>query len=194
MALSDLFFWSSADNETGLQNIRGDELAALLAASGLFPSTNIGLGAIAQGTTQPIGGFASEDAIHFNQIVQDDLGFLNVSSGSPRDTQFIVPDVDPPIQRVVFGGAFRYAPGGGGDYRSMNLRKNGNQQGSGIVFSQGGFGLAPVSQDATLGNRFSATSGQTVVNVGDVFTMIGNQDSGGNIDVQLPSAWIWVIR
>lgn len=98
MNLSDLFFWTSADNNTGLENIRGDELAALIAATIPGANPNIGLGAqINRGAGQNISTGTPTTAIFTSEIF-DDLGFADLGANNDRLT---IPVTDPQITRVM---------------------------------------------------------------------------------------------
>lgn len=82
LQLSDLFFWRGAVNRTGLLNITGDELAALIAATIPGGAGNIGKGALISAGTQTIPD-ASLEAIDFSingpNIVYDDFGMFDIA-------------------------------------------------------------------------------------------------------------------
>jgi len=150
---------------------------------------NIGLGANATGPTQAIVN-ASAQQVTYDTNEFDDLGFLDIGGANPE--RFTIPVTDPQITRVVFGGAVTWETGGGGDVRGIQSRFNFNAAGNlhptgASVFSQRG-------ADAAFSNRQTFNCGITPVVPGDVFTMTAFQDSGGNLDVIIPRAWIMVLR
>ncbi|NIT36981.1 MAG: hypothetical protein GTN49_10870 [candidate division Zixibacteria bacterium] len=187
MNLTDLWFGTDVVNRTGRKNIRGDELAALLAASGFFASPQVGKGAVVRGPNAQSIPPTVDQTITFNTVDYDDLGFFSAT----QPTRFTIPDVDPPINRVIFGGAHRFDSGGGGTRRMLNLRKNGNQQGN-FIFPAGAFQLS-ANSTGTQGNRGSASSGPTEVVAGDIFALTAEHDGAGSININFPAMWIWVV-
>ena len=190
MSLSDLFFGTDFFNRLGRKNIRGDELAALLSEAGLGAG-QIGMSAVASGANQDINN-ASDQPLVWDTIEEDDLGFLDVSSGSPRNERFIIPDVDPPINKVIFGGAFRWEQSLAGDTRMINMRFNFSEHGA--LFPTAAMQMTATMQDPAFANRNSVSSGPTRVSPGDIFTLSGFQDSGGLLEAVIPTAWILVVQ
>lgn len=166
-------------------------LAQLIADLPFTPGANpnIGLGANATGGDQDIVSTSAQQ-VEYDRNVFDDLGFLDIGGANPE--RFTIPVTDPQITRVVFGGAVTWETGGGGDVRGIQSRFNFNAAGfnhpSGAsIFSQRG-------ADAAFSNRQTMNCGITEVVPGDIFTMTAFQDSGGDLEVIIPRAWIMVLR
>jgi hypothetical protein len=102
MNLSDLWFGTDVVNRTGRKNIRGDELAALIAASGLgaSPFTGASVSARRAGAFSVPDGFGGYDLQFDAGTDFDDLGFFD--AGQP--TRLTIPDTDPAISRVLVIG------------------------------------------------------------------------------------------
>lgn len=102
MNLSDLFFWTNSNNNVGLPNIRGDELAAEIAASGLgaSPFTGASVSARRAASQSVADGFAGYDLVFDAGTDFDDLGFFD--AGQP--TRLTIPDTNPAISRVLVIG------------------------------------------------------------------------------------------
>jgi hypothetical protein len=166
-------------------------LAQITTDLGPTGAGQIGMAAVASGANQDIGSL-SDQPIVYDTIEYDDLGFLDVSSGSPRDERFIIPDVDPPINKVIFGGAFRWETSQAGDVRMVNMRYNFSEHGN--LFPEAAMQMVATMQDAAFGNRNSVSSGPVRVAVDDIFTLSGFQDSGGPLEAVIPTAWIVVIQ
>jgi len=183
--------------QSGVQTFSFEELFAAivvqLQSGGIVASPNLGKAAVASGANQTIVN-ALDTPVVWDTIEYDDLGFLDVSSGSPRDERFIVPDVDPPINKVIFGGAFRWEVDANGDIRQISDRFNFNNQGS--LYPEGAFQMVQNPADPSFGPRNSISSGPTRVTAGDIFTLGAFHDAGvGNtVDVISPTAWIYVIE
>jgi hypothetical protein len=166
-------------------------LAQIVADLGPTGAGQIGMAAVARGANQDIGNLSDQPLV-WDTIEYDDLGFLDVSSGSPRNERFIIPDVDPPINKVLFGGAFRWSTSQAGDVRMINMRFNFNEHGQ--FFPEAAMQMVATMQDPAFGNRNSVSSGPTRVAVDDIFTLSGFQDSGGPLGAIIPTAWILVVQ
>jgi hypothetical protein len=150
---------------------------------------NIGLGANATGANQDITSASSQPVV-YDDSVFDDLGFLDIGGANPE--RFTIPVTDPQITRVIFGGGVTWETGAGGDVRGIQSRFNfsaaGNLHPTGAsIFSQRG-------ADPAFSNRQTMNCGVTPVVPGDIFTMNAFQDSGGDLEVIIPRAWIVVLR
>lgn len=180
MTLADLFFWTGANNNTGFPNITGTELAALLAGGGV--TGQIGLGAsveqngfqtLPQAARTPINFALSGPA----QVDYDDLGFYTDSS----PTIFTIPDVDPPIERVVLQETVIFLDASvtqtPSQTRSVQMTLNGlvTTQRAALPWAE----LPPVvvSNPTT---RIAIASGAIEVNAGDVieFTAAAREPAG----------------
>lgn len=165
MQLSDLFFWSSADNNTGLENIRGDELAALISAANGGPSAQVGKGCrVQRAPTESVpDGFPGVVVTFtgFPNPFYDDLNFYDGTTG------LVIPDVDPPIQRVQLIGHEVWSGNAAGQY-NMFILKNGGAIGDGRQSVQRG---TPNTQ------YLNATSGPLDVVPGDKFELLALQFS-----------------
>lgn len=164
MQLSDLFFWSDANNNTGLENIRGDELAALISAASGGPSAQVGKGcAVQRAPSEPVAdGFPGIDVTFtgFPNPFYDDLGFFD--SGSP--TLLTIPDVDPPIERVLITGNAVWSGSNSTNFQAQINHNGGASFQGGIqsVHAQGGTAITQYQ---------SVSSGPTEVEAGDTFTL-----------------------
>ncbi len=195
MDITQSQFWN-APNTAGVESFSYADLLAQITADLPPPppgaSVNVGLGAIARMTPdQTIANLLISPAT-FDSIDLDDLGFLDVGSGSPRDQRFIIPDVTPTIERVVFGGTWEWKQSLNGDVRGGDTRLNGN--GPGGLFTAGAINFAATMSDPTFNNRQTINTGPVVVSVGDFFTLNLFQDSGAGLDVNQGRVWMWVIR
>ena len=125
MALIDLFFGTDFFNRIGRRNIRGDELAALIAAT--IPS---GAGDVGKGAEMSkIGTFAvpnvgTQIPLIFDTEFYDDLGFIDIPTD---DDRIVIPVTSPQITRVQFSGFARWENLAGQitGYREMDVWKNG---------------------------------------------------------------------
>ena len=127
MSLSDLFFGTDFFNRIGRKNIRGDELAALIAAEGGLLSGQIGQGcAVQRAPAETItDGFPGVTVIWtgFPNPFYDDLGFF--SGAAP--TRLTIPAVTPAIQRVLIMAQTVW--GSGGDFTPLcQIHMNGIAQ------------------------------------------------------------------
>lgn len=168
MNLSDLFFGTDVVNRTGRNNIRGDELAALLAASGLVGYTQNCRVRRTTNQTLVSGGAAN--------VVYESADF-------DTDNMF---DLAADPDRLTFRTAGKYMVGAaiewnnnnaGGNVRIMSLRKN--PGGALAVYKDlrapGTFPLGSYPQSVTSMNDFA---------IGDEMTVQVQQDSGVNLDIQ----------
>ena len=191
MDITKAQFWNTP-NVAGRESFSYAQLLAQLTIdlpTGLSP--NVGLAAVSRGSTQSINNLL-DTPIVWDTIEYDDLGFLDIGSGSPRDERFIVPDVTPAIERVIFGGAFFWVTNLSGDIRQINMRHNFSEHGS--FFPEGSMQMVQNPSDAAFSARNSVNSGPVRVSVGDIFTLSAFHDSGAGLNVSTPTAWIWVIR
>lgn len=165
MNLSDLFFWSNADNNTGLENIRGDELAALIAAASGGPSAQVGQGAVVQRAPSEVitDGFPGVTVIWtgFPNPVYDDLGFFD--GGDP--TKLTIPDVTPAIERVTLTATMVWTSDATSD-RQGEIKKNG------ITVTESGIASMTASADPPVVTQYlNITGGPFSVVAGDFFTL-----------------------
>lgn len=191
MTITDAQF-ADFPNRSGQTTFSYAELLAQLTKdlpSGASP--NIGLGAIARNA----GGSSINNLLItplvWDNIDLDDLGFLDISSGSPRDERFIIPDVDPPIERVVFGGQYAWNNSALGDIRGADTRYNFN--GPGGLNPSGAQIFQQNTADPTFNNRATLNMGVRIVAVGDIFTLNVFQDTGGALTCR-GAGWIRVIK
>jgi hypothetical protein len=159
MQLSDLFFWSDANNNTGLENIRGDELAALIGAATSGSGPFGGKGAL---VSRPGGTFIAHN-VHTdviftpNQTQYDDLGFYDGVS------KLIIPVTDPPIKRVLLVAQHVWLSGGPFTY-DVTIQKNNG------AFTTGEQTL-PFTTAGDFVQQMNVTGGPEPVVAGDAFTM-----------------------
>jgi hypothetical protein len=104
--LTDLFFWTGAKNRTGLDNIRGDELAALITAASGGANRGASVGVERPALFSVPTGFAGY-IVEFSAAAEfDDLGFFD-----PADnTKLTIPVTDPPISRVLLRALTVWSP------------------------------------------------------------------------------------
>ena len=158
MQLSDLFFWTTADNNTGLKNITGDELAALISASsGPGPFGGKGASVLRAFTAAIPHNVHTEVIFSPATTVYDDLNFYDGVSS------LIIPDVDPPIERVLLVGHHVWSSGGPFTY-DVTIQKN-----------NGAFNTGELTLPFTIAGDFvqhmNMTGGPEPVVAGDAFTM-----------------------
>lgn len=177
MNLSDLWFGVDVFNRTGRKNIRGDELATMLAASGSFVSPHAGKGAgVRRDTTISIvSGFTIVP--DFDELFYDDLGFSDIGGANPE--RLTIPDVDPPITRVQCSHYSDYGSQSQAGFREMRIAFNGSQS-TGDVHTC----VNRVPNHPTPGSSALYTfTGQSVpVVAGDFFNLRINQNSGVNMN------------
>lgn len=179
MELTDLIFWSRADNNTGLKNITGVELAALINAAATGANPNIGKGATIRNTAITtfnglFGAFSFSTGVGGGGTVfYDDLGFF---AGDSAPTRLTIPLTDPPITRVMCAATVRWQSG-------INIRRLlfAPSTGSG----RGDQGVSDNSRDATGLGSFDWQLDSMVFDntTGDFFELFNFQNSGGNIIV-----------
>jgi len=175
--LADLEFWTTADNNTGLKNITGTELAALMAASGSFVNPHAGKGAgVRRDTTISIvSGFTIVP--DFDELFYDDLNFSDIGGANPE--RLTIPDVDPPITRVQLTHYSNYGSQSQAGFREMRIAFNGSQSGNDEYAT-----VNRVPNHPTPGSDFNYTYTGPPVNVvaGDFFNLRINQNSGVNMN------------
>jgi len=176
MNLSDLFFWTGAFNRTGLENIRGDELAALLG-----PGANAGKGAeiAAFGPTIPTTGITPLDFSGSPTVNFDDLNFIQLGVDT---AQFIIPAN---VARVQLWVDFEWNSSAVG-LREIRSFKNGASIGN-VRFKQ-----FPDASGSTVHGFFVSQVFEAVE--GDRFGFAVTQSSGGNLDVDSHQQSITVLR
>ena len=192
MDITQADFWD-VPNEQGLPTFSYDALLAQLILDLPFTpgsSPNIGLGGIATSGGHSINNLLITPMI-MDFISLDDLGFFDVSSGNPRAERCIIPDVDPPIERIIYGGTCNWSTGGG-QIRGYDTRKNGN--GPGGLFTSGSEVFQTATSDPAFGNRGTVTSGVTPVVAGDFFTVNIFQDSGVPDTFNRGATWVLVVK
>ena len=165
MQLSDLFFWTDCRNRVGFKNIGGDELAALINASGGGPSAQVGKGAVVQrAPTETIpDGFPGLAVIWtgFPNPVYDDLGFFD--SGDP--TKLTIPDVTPAIERVTLTATMVWSSDATSD-KQGEIKKNG------VTVTESGIASMTASADLPVVTQYlNITGGPFSVVAGDFFTL-----------------------
>lgn len=169
MNLSDLFFWTTADNNTGLENITGTELAALIGAATSGAGPFGGKGVL---VSRPFGAVIPHN-VHTEVIFQpsqtqyDDLGFYDGVSS------LIIPVTDPPIRRVLLVAQHVWLSGGPFTY-DVTIQKNNG------AFTTGEQTL-PFTSASDFVQQMNVTGGPEPVVPGDAFTMdlLVNSDPPG---------------
>lgn len=177
MQLSDLFFWTTADNNTGMKNITGDELAALINAGGGGASPFIGMGAnVRASSNQNIVNGLQGTVVVFNIENYDDLDFVDLGADNDRMT---IPVTDPQITRISLSAFFRWNNTAGGQtgVREMIFTKNGGGGISSPGFSTNRF-VPPDTGATDALNTFTSQPQQCVA--GDFFGVTAFQNSGND--------------
>lgn len=177
MALKDLIFWTDANNNTGMPNITGEELAALL-QSAQNPGALVFAAA-----PQAIPDATPTTINTWDSIVYDDAGFFD--TGAPD--RFTIPVTDPVISRVQLYFQYSWQPNAAG-FRQHFLEQNG------VGGVRGGIAQAVpvVSAASPLSDTLYSLPLDCVP--GDVFSMTVQQNTGGSIVVVLLGFGIKVAR
>lgn len=164
MSLSDLIFWTKADNETGLPNITGDELATLLAEFGVGYTENCRLKRVTDLSTVS-GGVTS---VPFESAEYDTNNFFDLAE--PTRMTFNTAGVysfgfQSNWNNNNAGGAFRISriTGPGGTLITFN-----------DVRATGTFPLGNLPQNMASMQRFEE---------GDFITAQVQQNSGVNLSI-----------
>jgi len=169
MSLSDLFFWSKADNNTGLPNITGSELAALIAAVGAgFPQR----ARVTRSTNQTFNS-GSADRIDFDTVDFDTDKMWNAAN--PERLTINTPG-------IYLAGCYAAwsNQNAGGNFRSLQLQVAGVSGGViGRYFDARPVGTFPLG---TLPGTFAALSFS--IAQGDWIEVQAQQDSGVALDIQ----------
>lgn len=188
MALVDLFFGVDVVNRTGRNNIRGDELAALLAADPSFASPRVGQGALVRqgvaGQSIPNGVATDIDLTAGGgaSIDYDDLGFFVAPD------RFVIPAVVPPIQRVIVSvGVFWLS--GAGTFRRLRTEKNG----AGPLTDQS-MQQNDVQPIAAIQTAMAVDSLPTIAVAGDFFEFNVTHNDGGALFINEVAASILVVK
>lgn len=177
MALKDLIFWTDANNNTGLPNITGEELAAQL-------QTGQNAGALVTGSApQSIPDATPTTINQWDTIVYDDAGFFDPLFPD----RLTVPVTDPLISRVQLYYEFSWQPNATG-FRQQFLEQNG------VGGVAGGIALAIPVVGAAAPLSASLYSMPIECEPGDVFTMVAQQNSTLSIVVVLLGFGIKVSR
>jgi hypothetical protein len=181
-------FWNVPNNQ-GLPTLSYAQLLAQievdLAAGGLTGNPNLGIGCHATGDANIPGG--GRFPIPFDTVIFDDANFLDIGGANPE--RMTIPDLDPPITRVVVGGS-----------QIWNASTNGNQRA--LVFVQNFGEITGGSQDSRAitpvpgpSNRILAVSPPLNCVAGDFFEtqaiISGGAATAVNVNV---AGWIIVIR
>lgn len=189
MDITNAQFWD-VPNTGGLPTFGYAELLAQLTAdlpSGNSP--NIGKGALVRGSTQSIPNLLAQ-FITWDKVDYDDLGFTDIGGANPE--RLVIPDVDPPIVKVVVGGFFAWQPNVSGNVRGIETRYNFNA--SGNLFPAGTNLFIGVGGDPAFGERLTLISGAQEVSAADQFTIGAFQDSGAGLNINTPMGYIRVIE
>jgi hypothetical protein len=112
-------FWVVPDR-AGLPTV---DAAAIVAAGGGGASPNVGLGAwVERDAGQSIPDGVITPVVDYDEIFLDELNFLG-----PDDDGFTIPNVNPPITRVMVSGQVGWNPGGTVDTtRDLSFTLNGS--------------------------------------------------------------------
>jgi len=176
MKISGAQFWNVPD-VAGLPTFSYAELLAQLSLDIPSGGPQAGFGALVfRNASQAIPTATSTDAI-WDEIVYDDLGFADIAGANPE--RLTIPDVDPPIRRIIVGGYVPWNQVASSTKRVITTRKNGGFPGTPLFPA----GVDEVEQNptGTLGSRMSLVSGPEPVVVGDYFTITLRQDSGADL-------------
>jgi hypothetical protein len=163
-----LFFWTGAGNSTGLRNIRGDELAALLAASGLIGYTQNCRVRRTSNQTITTGGATN--------VIYESVDF---------DTDNMV-DLAADDDRITIRTAGKYIAGAGVEWNNNNV--GGTIRTMEMRRSVGG----RLAQDKDLraagtfplGSYLLSVSTLQNFDIGDEILVQVQQDSGVSLDIQ----------
>ena len=172
-------FWV-VPNVAGLPTISGERLGL---------ETNLGKGALVSDNGQTITSGGSFKIITpYAFIDYDDLNFFDGTDA------FIIPDIEPAIQRVQVWMNCGWEPQTTGS-RMIQITKNG------IDFdTTGGEGLPATIAGPFVSPIVSSDQGSNIISapipvvVGDVFRSIAKQTSGGSLSVDDPVFGIWIVR
>ena len=192
MQLSDLFFWTDCRNRVGFKNIGGDELAALLAASGLISSPHVGLGAAVH--RNDAVAIADNNAINVTFQIEDydDLGFFDLAGDA---TKLTIPALTPPIQRVVVGGGALFDNTANGT-SNVAIRRNGSILG----FNAAGVGTRSATRNFAPGlidAQVTTITSSLKATAGDEFQLVAGVNDltpAANLSVLQPTFYIYVLR
>ena len=182
MDITKAQFWNTP-NVAGVESFSYADLLAQLKIDigGVSPNIGIGCLATAGSTNIPSGG---RFPVPYNAVVFDDAGFLDIGGANPE--RMTIPDLDPPILRVVVGGSQNWSANAQGQVRSIvftkgvNLLANGTQQIPATI----------VPGDA---NRNLAMSPPENVVAGDFFETQAFHTGGAGASVNLGAAAGWII-
>ena len=192
MALIDLFFGTDFFNRLGRSNIRGDELAALIAATIPSGAGDAGKGAeMSKIGTLLVPNVGTQIPVIFDVEFYDDLGFIDIPTDDDRIT---IPVTDPQISRVQFAAFCRWENlvGQLTGYREMGFWKNNVNPSSGESGS-----LVRWNANDTIGatkDTMIVSMPQRVV-AGDFFQLRVGQNSASNpLDILIQRFAVVVLR
>ena len=182
LQLSDLFFWRNAVNRTGLPNIDGDELAALIAATIPGGGGNIGLGALLQVGVLSIPN-ASITPIDFTtgSVIFDDFGMFDIA----QPTRLTIPSGENITRAVVYMNV-QYGSNAVG-FRKITDEFNGGSSPTGGIIQN----MNAVSGS---GSELNGVSMSRVVSAGDFYEANTVQTSGGNLSIVRCDFGVWVTK
>lgn len=165
MNLNEMWFGVDVVNRTGRKNIRGDELAALIAAAAGGPSAQVGKGVAVQRAPAlaVADGFPGQVEVTwtgFPNPFYDDLNFW--SAGDP--TKLTIPDVDPPIERVLLVGNAVWSGSNTTNFQSQIVH-------TGAASDQGGIQSTHAQGGTAITQYESVSTGPIPVDAGDQFAL-----------------------
>jgi len=188
MDITKAEFWNTPDT-AGLPTISYAELLAQITASlsgsGVLANPNLLKGCHATaGSTSITGG--GRKIVPLDTEIFDDLGFLDLGGANPE--RMTIPDVDPPITRIIMGGAQTWGASTNGNERTLVFVHNFNEIDGG---SQMSLQPNPVPGPA---NRYVATSPPLNCVAGDWFEVQAVISGGAAAAVSVSGAsWLYVI-
>jgi hypothetical protein len=182
MDITKAQFWNTP-NVAGVESF---SYAALLAQlqidiGGVSPNIGIGCLATAGSTTIPAGGRVP---VPYDAVVFDDAGFLDIGGANPE--RMTIPDLDPPILRVVVGGSQNWSASAQGQVRSLIFTKGVNLLANGTL-------QIPATIVPGDANRNLAMSPPENVVAGDFFETQAFHTGGAGASVNLGAAAGWII-
>lgn len=189
MDITQAQFWD-APNQAGLPTFSYDELVAqiivTLQAQGVAGNPNIGIGCHATSSSQSIPG-GGRIRVPFDGLIYDDANFVDLAGATPE--RMTIPDLDPPIERVIIGGFQNWGASTNGTERDITFVHNLNEVTGG---SQDLRSINPVPGPS---NRILAKSPPIDVVAGDFFEVQAVISGGAAASVSMSGAgWLIVIR
>ena len=184
LQLSDLFFWRNAVNRTGLPNITGDELAALIAAT-IPPS----VGSVGLGTSLILDGSinfpdGSVGVIDWSNAGGPTIEYDELNMYDPGSPDRIT--IPAGVSRVIQFLKCQWANNSTGR-RGLFSGRSGSTQFPGAI---------QITENAVTGatHNMSATSGPITVTEGTFLRMRPLQTSGGALNISQVQMIVYLLR